>query len=163
MAKDSSFDVVSQVDMQEMGNAVNQTKKEISQRYDFRGSNASVELEEKSLKIAAEDEYKLNAIIDILRARMAKRGLSLRCLEAGKIEDAAKGTVRQSFKIVEGISKEKAKAVIAAIKAMKLKVNTQMQGEQVRVSGAKKDDLQAVIQKLKTEDFGIDLQFINMR
>ena len=94
---------------------------------------------------------------------MAKRGIPLRCLEPGKIEDAAKGTVRQSINIVQGISKEKAKAIIAAIKATKLKVNTQMQGDQVRVSGAKKDDLQAVIQTLKAGDFGIDLQFINMR
>lgn len=163
MAKDSSFDIVSQVDMQEMSNAVNQTEKEISQRYDFRGSTASIELEEKSIKIAAEDDYKLNAIIDILRSRMAKRGIPLRCLELGKVEDAAKGTVRQNINIVQGISKEKAKAIIAAIKATKLKVNTQMQGDQVRVSGAKKDDLQAVIQTLKAGDFGIDLQFINMR
>ena len=164
MAKDSSFDIVSQVDMQEMSNAVNQTEKEISQRYDFRGSIAtSIELEDKAIKIAAEDDYKLNAIIDILRARMAKRGLSLRSLELGKIEDAAKGSVRQMLTIKQGISKENAKKIIAAIKATKLKVNTQMQGEQVRVSGAKKDDLQAVIQTLKAGDFGIDLQFINMR
>ena len=162
MAKDSSFDIVSQVDMQEMSNAVNQTEKEISQRYDFRGSIASIELEDKAIKIA-EDDYKLNAIIDILRARMAKRGLSLRSLELGKIEDAAKGSVRQMLTIKQGISKENAKKIIAAIKATKLKVNTQMQGEQVRVSGAKKDDLQAVIQTLKAGDFGIDLQFINMR
>lgn len=158
MAKDSSFDIVSQVDMQEMSNAVNQTEKEISQRYD-----SSIELEDKAIKIAAEDDYKLNAIIDILRARMAKRGLSLRSLELGKIEDAAKGSVRQMLTIKQGISKENAKKIIAAIKATKLKVNTQMQGEQVRVSGAKKDDLQAVIQTLKAGDFGIDLQFINMR
>jgi hypothetical protein len=158
MAKDSSFDIVSQVDMQEMSNAVNQTEKEISQRYDFRGSIASIELEDKAIKIAAEDDYKLNAIIDILRARMAKRGLSLRSLELGKIEDAAKGSVRQMLTIKQGISKENAKKIIAAIKA-----TTQMQGEQVRVSGAKKDDLQAVIQTLKAGDFGIDLQFINMR
>lgn len=163
MAKDSSFDIVSQVNMQEMSNAVNQTEKEISQRYDFRGSTASIELEEKSIKIAAEDDYKLNAIIDILRSRMAKRGIPLRCLELGKVEDAAKGTVCQNINIIQGISKEKAKAIIAAIKATKLKVNTQMQGDQVRVSGAKKDDLQAVIQTLKAGDFGIDLQFINMR
>lgn len=163
MAKESSFDVVSQVDMQEMSNAVNQTEKEISQRYDFRGSVASIELGEKAITIAAEDDYKLNAIIDILRARMAKRGLSLRCLELGKIEAAAKGTVRQTLTILEGIPKDKAKAIIAAIKATKLKVSAQMQGEQVRVSGAKKDDLQAVIQTLKAGDFGLDLQFINMR
>lgn len=98
MAKDSSFDVVSQVDMQEMDNAVNQVKKEIDQRYDFRGSNASIELGEKEVKIAAEDEYKLGAILDMLRQKMAKRGIPLRCLVPGKIEPAAKGTVRQSLK-----------------------------------------------------------------
>ena len=148
MAKDSSFDVVSQVDMQEMDNAVNQVKKEIDQRYDFRGSNASIELGEKEVKIAAEDEYKLGAILDMLRQKMAKRGIPLRCLVPGKIE---------------GISKENGKKIVAAIKASKLKVTAQIQDDQVRVAGAKKDDLQAVIQLLKAGDFGVDLQFINMR
>jgi uncharacterized protein YajQ (UPF0234 family) len=163
MAKDSSFDVVSQVNMQEMDNAVNQVKKEIEQRYDFRGSNASIELEEKCVKIAAEDEYKLETITDMLRVKMAKRGISLRCLVPGKVEPAAKGTVRQQLDIQQGIPKDKAKAIVAAIKATKLKVTAQMQDDQVRVSGAKKDDLQAVIQTLKAGDFGVDLQFINMR
>lgn len=124
---------------------------------------ASIELEEKCIKLAAEDEYKLNAIIDMLRARMAKRDIPLRCLELGKVEPASKGTVRQTLTILQGIPKEKAKAIVAAIKATKLKVNAQMQDDQVRVSGAKKDDLQAVIQMLKAGDFGVDLQFINMR
>lgn len=163
MAKDSSFDVVSQIDMQEMDNAVNQVKKEIDQRYDFRGSNASIELEEKGIKIAAEDEYKLETIIDMLRVKMAKRGISLRCLVPGKIEPAAKNTVRQQLDIQQGIPKDKAKAIVAAIKATKLKVTAQMQDDHVRVAGAKKDDLQAVIQTLKAGDFGVDLQFINMR
>ena len=163
MAKDSSFDVVSQVDMQEMDNAVNQVKKEIDQRYDFRGSNASIDLEEKGVKIAAEDEYKLETIIDMLRVKMAKRGIPLRCLVPGKVEAAAKNTVRQQLEIQQGIPKDKAKAIVAAIKATKLKVSAQMQDDQVRVSGAKKDDLQAVIQTLKAGDFGVDLQFINMR
>lgn len=163
MAKDNSFDVVSQVDMQEMDNAVNQVKKEIAQRYDFRGSAASIDLDEKSVKLAAEDEYKLETITDMLRVRMAKRGIPLRCLEPGKVEPAAKGTVRQTVEIRQGIPKEKAKAIIAAIKATKLKVSAQMQDDQVRVSGAKKDDLQAVIQMLKAGDYGIDLQFVNMR
>lgn len=164
MAKDSSFDVVSQVDMQEMDNAINQTRKEISQRYDFRGSNAAIDLvEDTSLKLAAEDEYKLGAILDMLRTKMAKRNVPLRCLKPGKIEPAAKGTVRQSIAIVQGIDKDKAKSIVAAIKASKLKVTTQIQENQVRVAGAKKDDLQAVIQLLKAGDFGIDLQFINMR
>lgn len=163
MAKDSSFDVVSQVDMQEMDNSVNQVKKEIAQRYDFRGSDASIELSDKEIKLAAEDDYKLGAIIDMLRARMAKRGIPLRCLELGKVEPAAKGTVRQTITIKQGISKEVGKKIQAAIKATKLKVNAQLQDDQVRVSGAKKDDLQAVIQTLKAGDFGVDLQFINLR
>lgn len=163
MAKDSSFDVVSQVDMQEMDNAVNQVKKEVAQRYDFRGSNASIELGENNVKIAAEDEYKLETMIDMLRTKMAKRGVPLRCLELGKVEPATKGTVRQELAIKQGISKEVGKKIQAAIKATKLKVTAQLQDDQVRVAGAKKDDLQAVIQMLKAEDFGVDLQFINMR
>ena len=163
MSKDSSFDVVSQVDMQELDNALNQTKKEISQRYDFRGSTASIELSDNDIKMAAEDDYKLGAILDILRQRMAKRGLPLRGLEPGKIESASKGTVRQTVKIKQGIDKDKARDIVAAIKVAKLKVTTQQQDDQIRVTGAKKDDLQAVIQLLKTGDFGVDLQFINMR
>lgn len=163
MAKNNSFDVVSRVDMQEMDNAVNQVKKEIGQRYDFRGSNASIELGDKEIKLAAEDEYKLEAILDLLRQRMAKRGVPLRCILPGKIEPAAKNTVRQQLTIQQGISKENGKKIIAAIKATKLKVTAQMQEDQVRVSGAKKDDLQAVIQMLKAGDFGVALQFVNMR
>lgn len=163
MAKNSSFDIVSQIDMQELDNALNQTRKEISQRYDFRGSNASLELADDELKLAAEDEYKLGAILDILRQRMAKRGLSLRALEPGKVEPAAKGSVRQSVKLKQGIDKETAKKITAAIKASKIKVTAQVQDNQVRVSGPKKDDLQAVIQLVKGQDFGIDVQFINLR
>ncbi|MDD6569239.1 YajQ family cyclic di-GMP-binding protein [Acidaminococcus timonensis] len=163
MAKNSSFDIVSQIDMQELDNALNQTRKEISQRYDFRGSNASLELADDELKLAAEDEYKLGAILDILRQRMAKRGLSLRALEPGKVEPAAKGSVRQTVKLKQGIDKETAKKITAAIKAAKIKVTAQVQDNQVRVSGPKKDDLQAVIQLVRGQDFGIDLQFINLR
>ncbi len=163
MAKDSSFDVVSQVDKQEMANAVNQVQKEVAQRFDFRGSSASLTLEENCLKLAAEDEYKLDAILTMLRIRLAKRGVPLRCLEPGKIEPAAKGTVRQQVNIRQGIDKEKAKSIINTVKGLKLKVTAQIQDDQVRVSGAKKDDLQAVIKKLKESDFGIDLQFINLR
>lgn len=163
MAKNSSFDIVSQIDMQELDNALNQTRKEISQRYDFRGSNASLELADDELKLAAEDEYKLGAILDILRQRMAKRGLSLRALELGKVEPAAKGSVRQTVKLKQGIDKETAKKITAAIKAAKIKVTAQVQDNQVRVSGPKKDDLQAVIQLVRGQDFGIDLQFMNLR
>lgn len=163
MAKDSSFDIVSEIDMQEMDNAVNQTSKEIAQRYDFKGSDASIEIEEDTLKILAEDEYKLETIVDMLMARMAKRGVSLKCLNRNKIEPASKGSVRQTIKIEKGISKEKGKEVVAFIKSLKLKVQAQIQEDQVRVTGAKKDELQDVIQALKDKDLGIDLQFINFR
>ncbi len=164
MAKDSSFDVVSEVDMQEMDNSVNQVAREISQRYDFKGSSASIELvENKEIKLAAEDEYKLETILDMLRVRMAKREMPLRCLDLGKVEPAAKGTVRQTITIQKGIAKDKARDIVAAIKNLKLKVQAQIMDDQVRVSGAKKDDLQAAIQALKQADFGVDLQFVNMR
>ncbi len=163
MAKDSSFDIVSEIDMQEMDNAVNQTAKEIDQRYDFKGSMCSIELEGDKLKIAADDEYKLETIVDILMARMAKRGVSLKSLDRGKIEAASKGTVRQNITLKKGISKEKGKEVLAHIKSLKLKVQAQIQDDQIRVTGAKKDDLQMTIQALKDKDFDIDLQFINFR
>ncbi|MEG1346157.1 MAG: YajQ family cyclic di-GMP-binding protein, partial [Acidaminococcaceae bacterium] len=150
-------------DMQEMDNVVNQTKKEVGQRYDFRGSNASIVLEEKCVKVTAEDDYKLGAILDMLRQRMAKRELPIKCLKPGKVEPAAKGTVKQTLEIQQGIPKDKARDIVAAIKNAKLKVTTQMQDDQIRVTGAKKDDLQAVIQLLRQSDFDVDLQFINMR
>lgn len=164
MAKDNSFDIVSEVDMQEMDNAVNQTSKEIGQRYDFKGSSASITLEnENEIKLTGEDDYKLETILDMLRVRMAKRNVSLKCLNPGKIEAASRGTVRQTIKIEKGLSKEKAKDVLAFIKTLKLKVQAQIMDDKVRVTGAKRDDLQAVIQAIKGKDFDIDLQFINMR
>lgn len=163
MAKDCSFDIVSVVDMQEMDNAVNQTTKEIGQRYDFKGSKAEIVLEKESLRLSAEDEYKLGAMLDILRTKMVKRNVPLKCLNPGKIEPAFSGTVRQIVTIQKGISKEKGKAIVSYIKELKLKVQAQIMDDQVRVTGAKKDDLQTVIQKLKEKDFGIELQFINFR
>jgi len=163
MAKDSSFDIVSEVDMQEMDNAVNQTKKEISQRYDFKGSKAQISLEADSIKLSAEDEYKINAMLDMLKGKMIKRQVPIKALDPGKMEGASGGTVKMTVSIQKGISKEKAKDVIAYIKDLKLKVQAQIMDDQLRVTGAKKDDLQLVIQKLKEKDFGIDLQFINFR
>ncbi len=163
MAKDCSFDIVSEVDMQEMDNAVNQTTKEITQRYDFKGSKAEIVLDKQALKLSAEDEYKLGAMLDMLRTKMVKRNVPLKCLDEGKIESAFSGTVKQTVTIQKGISKEKGKEVIAFIKEQKLKVQAQIMDDQLRVTGAKKDDLQAVIQKLKTKDFGIELQCINFR
>lgn len=163
MAKDSSFDIVSDVNMQEMDNSVNQAMKEIEQRYDFKGSKAQIVLEKDSLKLNAEDDYKINAMLDILRGKMIKRGVSIKCLNPGKIENAFSGTLKQDVEIQKGLSKEKAKEVAAYIKELKLKVQAQILDDKVRVSSAKKDDLQLVIQNLKSKDFGIDLQFINLR
>jgi cyclic-di-GMP-binding protein len=163
MAKDCSFDIVSDVDMQEMDNAVNQTKKEISQRYDFKGSKADITMDADSLKLTAEDEYKINAMLDMLRGKMIKRSVPIKALDPGKIDSTFGGNVKMVVKIQKGISKEKAKDVTAYIKEQKLKVQTQIMDDQLRVTGAKRDDLQLVIQKLKEKDFGIDLQFINFR
>ena len=163
MAQDCSFDVVSQVNMQSMDNAVNQSMKEIGQRYDFKGALAEITLEPTGLKFAAQDEFKLEAMMDVLRLKMVKAGISARALTPGKLEQAAKGTVRQMVIIQNGISAEKAREIVAQIKGLKIKVQAQIMGDQVRVSGAKKDDLQKVIAHLRSQDFGIDLQFINMR
>lgn len=163
MAKDSSFDIVSEVEMQEMDNSVNQAMKEISQRYDFKGSKAQIELEKDSLKLTAEDDYKINAMLEILKGKMIKRGLSPKCLDVGKIEGASGGTLKQTIEIQKGLNKEKAKEVTSHIKELKLKVQAQIMDDKVRVSGSKIDDLQKVIQSLKAKDFGIDLQFTNLR
>ena len=164
MAKDNTFDIVSEVELQEVDNAVNQTVKEISQRFDFRGSKSAIELvEEDQIKIISDDEYKLKSIIDILQTKMVRRGISLKFLEYGKIEPAAGATVRQLVTIKKGISTEKAKEVVAYIKELKLKVQAQIQDDQVRVSGKERDDLQKVMQALKDKDFGLELQYKNFR
>ena len=163
MAKDCSFDVVSEVDMQEVDNAVNQAKKEIGTRYDFRGSKAEINLEGDTIKIIGDDEYKLNAIIDVLKGKMVKRNVAIKNLDYGKVEPAAGATVRQIITIKKGITKENAKEVVKAIKNMKLKVQASIQEDQVRVSGKDKDDLQAVIQMLKQLDIPVELQFVNFR
>lgn len=163
MAKECSFDIVSEVDMQEVDNAVNQTVKEISQRFDFRGSKSAVSLEGEQVKVIGDDDYKLQSVIDVLQTKVVKRGISLKNLEYGKIEPAAQGTVRQMITIKRGIDKEKAKQVVAAVKDSKLKVQAQIMDDQVRVSGKNIDDLQNVMAKLKQTDFGIELQFVNYR
>jgi cyclic-di-GMP-binding protein len=158
-----SFDVVSEVNMQEVDNAVNQAKKEIEQRYDFKGSKTEIELGDEEIKISSDDEYKLKAVVEVIKAKFIKRGISPKALDLQKVEKATLGTVRQNAKIVKGISKEKAKEVVAALKDSKIKVQTQIMENQVRVSGKEKDDLQAAIAVLKNKDFGIDLQFTNYR
>ena len=163
MAVSFSFDVVSEVDMAEVTNAVNQTLKEIEQRYDFKGSKCEVLLGDTEIKLAAEDEFKLNSVIEILKTKFIKRGISAKSLELGKIEKASLGTIRQVAKILKGISKEKAKEITTEIKKNKLKVQTTIMDTQVRISAKDKDNLQMAISLLKGKDFGIDLQFINYR
>ncbi|HHZ17332.1 MAG TPA: YajQ family cyclic di-GMP-binding protein [Peptococcaceae bacterium] len=164
MAKENSFDIVSQVAMQEVDNAVNQTMKEINQRFDFKGSKVQVELtKEEEIKIMADDDYKLSSVIDILQSKLVRRGVSLKFLDYGKIEPAAGGTVRQIITIKQGIPTEKGKEIVATIKKLKLKVQAQIQDDQIRVSGKDRDELQKVIKALKEQDFGIELQFGNYR
>lgn len=163
MAKENSFDIVSKTDYAEVTNALNQTSKEISQRFDFKGSKASAELLGKDLMLSAEDETKLRNMNDILQSKMVKRGISLKALDYQKIEPAAGGTVRQLVKIQQGIPTDKAKEVVKFIKDGKFKVQASIQGETVRVSGKDRDILQEVIAALKAKDFGIDMQFDNYR
>ncbi len=167
MAEQFSFDVVSEVDMQEMKNVVDQATKEIKQRFDFKDSKTEITLKEKEkekeLVLVSDDEYKLNAVIDIIKTKCVKRGVSLKAFTYGNMEPALGGTVRQVAKIQSGIAADKAKEVTKAIKESKLKVQAQIQGEQVRVLSKSKDDLQAAMAFLKSKDFGIDLQFTNYR
>jgi uncharacterized protein YajQ (UPF0234 family) len=163
MAKENTFDIVSKTDYAELGNALNQTAKEISQRFDFKGSKAVVELQDKDLVLTAEDETKLRNMNDILQSKLVKRGISLKALDYQKIEPAAGGTVRQVAKVQQGIPIDKAKEVVKFIKDTKLKVQASIQGETVRISGKDRDTLQEVMAQLKGKDFGIDMKFDNYR
>jgi len=165
MAQEFSFDVVSKVDLQEVLNAVQQASKEIATRFDFRGSKSKVEWNEKelTLTLTSDDEGKLKSVKDILETRLVKRGVAVRSLDYQKVEPAAMGTVRQDVKIQQGIASEKAKEIVKTIKDRKLKVQAAIQGDQVRVSGRAKDDLQEVMTLLRAGDFGVSLQFTNYR
>ena len=165
MAQEFSFDVVSKVDLQEVLNAVQQASKEIATRFDFRGSKSKVEWNEKelTLTLTSDDEGKLKSVKDILETRLVKRGVAVRSLDYQKVEPAAMGTVRQDVKIQQGIASEKAKEIVKTIKDRKLKVQAAIQGDQVRVSGRAKDDLQEVMTILRAGDFGVPLQFTNYR
>ncbi len=166
MAKDCSFDVVSEFDAQELVNAVDQTKRDISTRFDLKDSNSQIELEaQKTITITTNDETKLKNILDILQSKMIKRNLSIKILDAQKIENALGGNVRQVFNLKKGLTQELAKKIVADIKSSKLKVQAAIQGEQVRVSGKSKDDLQDVIKLLREKEdaYNIPLQFTNYR
>jgi cyclic-di-GMP-binding protein len=163
MAKENSFDIVSKTDYAEVTNAVHQTTKEVSQRFDFKGSSATVEIADKDLVLSAEDETRLRNMNDVLQTKLVKRGISLKALDYQKVEPAAGGTVRQTVKIQQGIPTDKAKEIVRFIKDAKLKVQASIQGESVRVSGKDRDTLQETIAMLKGHDFGIDMSFDNYR
>jgi hypothetical protein len=160
---DSSFDIVSKVDLQELKNAVDQALREVANRFDFKNSVSTIELEGEALKLHSEDEFKMKALIDILQGKLVKRGISLKALEYGKLEPAAKMTVRQEIKLKQGLDADTARKVVKLIKDSGKKVTTQVQGDQVRVTGKSRDDLQGVIQLLRGADLPVDLQFINYR
>ena len=164
MATECSFDVVSKVDITEVKNAVAQAMKEIGQRYDFKGSTSDIEMKDDAeLVLKSDDEIKLKAVIDVLQSKLHKRGVSIRAMEYGKLEQAMKGTVRQVVKINQGIPVEKAKKLVAALKDSKLKAQASIQGDQLRVSGKDKDTLQEAMALFKKNDQGVDLQFTNFR
>lgn len=150
--------------MQEVNNAVNQTVKEITQRFDFKGTKSTVEIENgNAIKIVTEDDTRMRNIVDILQGKFIKRGVAIKNLEYGKVEPTAGGMVRQSIKVKQGIDADVAKKITKDIKNLKVKVQAQLQDDQIRVSGKKIDDLQAVIAFLKGQDYGVELQFSNFR
>ena len=160
----SSFDVVSEVDFQEIRNAVDQAAREVATRFDFKGTDSSIELNEKTIELHTESEQRLTALTQVLEEKMVRRKVSLKALGYGKVEEATKGTVRQTVTLNVGISDEKARAIGKFLKGLGLKgVQHQVQGDQLRVSGKKRDDLQSAIAALREEDFDIPLQFINFR
>jgi len=158
-----SFDIVSQVDQQEVKNAVEQTNKEVSNRFDFKGSDARVEQNELVLTVYADDEFKLGQVADVLRGRLAKRNVDVRALELGTLEKISGDKVKRPITVKVGIAQDKAKQIQKLIKDAKLKVAASIQGDAVRISGAKKDDLQAAIQLVKKSVADIPLQYINFR
>jgi uncharacterized protein YajQ (UPF0234 family) len=159
-----SFDVVSEVDMQEVRNAVDQAQREVATRFDFKDTGSSIELSGNELKLHSSSEDRMKALVQVIEEKFVRRQVSLKALDHGKVEDAAKGTVRQTLTLKAGISSDNAKAINKKIKELNLKgIQSQTQGDQVRVTGKKRDDLQGVIAALKEADFGIPLQFQNFR
>ena len=158
-----SFDIVSQVNQQEVKNAVEQANKEIANRFDFKGSDARIEQGENLLTVYADDEFKLGQVTDVLRGRLAKRNVDVRCLESGGLEKISGDKVKRPITVKVGVSQDKAKQIQKLIKDSKLKVNASIQGDAVRVSGGKKDDLQAAIQLVRSQVTDVPLQYINFR
>ncbi|MDD4169114.1 MAG: YajQ family cyclic di-GMP-binding protein [Desulfotomaculaceae bacterium] len=163
MAKENTFDIVSQVNMQEVNNAVDQSIRELRTRFDFKGSKSDISFDGEALILIGDDEFKLKNVVDIFETRLVKRGVNLKALRYGKMEPAAKDTVRQRVTLVQGLDKEKTKVITKLVKASKLKVQAIVQGEQVRISGKNRDDLQSIMQVIKDNEFDIPLQFVNFR
>ena len=165
MALQHSFDIVSQVDMQEVTNAYQQTMKEVQTRYDFKGTKSTIDLllKDKQLVVLADDDYKRKALIDILQTKLIKRGVPIKALEYGKIEDAANSMLRQTITLQSGIDKDKARLIVKMIKDLKLRVQATIQEDQVRVTAMKIDDLQVIIGHFREADLDFDIQFVNYR
>ncbi|ACV63863.1 protein of unknown function DUF520 [Desulfofarcimen acetoxidans DSM 771] len=163
MAKDNSFDVVSVVNLQEVDNAINQAVKEINNRFDFKGSKTKISFENDQITIVSDDDFKLKNAKDVLETKLVKRGIDLKALKYGKLEEAAGNTVRQRADLIQGIDKDKAKIITKALKNSKIKVQSAFQDDQVRISGKNRDDLQAAMQLIKEQDLGMPIQFVNFR
>ncbi|CDN43556.1 MULTISPECIES: YajQ family cyclic di-GMP-binding protein [Paenibacillus] len=163
MSSENSFDIVSKVDLQELNNAIVQAEKEIENRFDFKGSKSSIKLEKEELVVQSDDEYKLKSVIDILQTKMIKRNVPIKNMDFGKIEAASLGTVRQRIKLKQGIGQDDAKKINILIRDSKLKVKSQIQGDQLRVTGKSRDDLQAVMALLRGANLELELQYTNFR
>ena len=165
MASNPSFDIVSETNLEEVQNAVNQSMMEIRQRFDFKNSKSEITLDKGAnvVSMVSDDEPKMKSVIDVLQGKLVKRKVSIKALEYGNVELASGGTVRQTIKIQQGIPQDKGKEIVKFIKSSGVKVQSQIMENQVRITGKKKDDLQAVIAKLKDKDFGMDMSFTNYR
>jgi cyclic-di-GMP-binding protein len=158
-----SFDVVSRVELQEVDNALNQTRKEVAQRYDLKDSKTEITWDEKQIVITSADDFKVKAVVDVLQSKLVRRNVPVKNLDYGKIEPAAGSRARQAITVQQGIETDKAREITKKIKSSGIKVQAQITDDEVRVSGKKRDDLQAAIQLLRGEDFGLALQFVNFR
>jgi cyclic-di-GMP-binding protein len=163
MASESSFDIVSRVDPQELDNALNQARREIENRFDFKNTKTKIEWDGKAITLVSDDELKMRNVIDIVQQKAIRRGIDIKAFDVGPLEGAASGTVRQTISLRVGIPKDKSKALMEKIKSLRLKVTAQYQDEQVRVTGKSKDDLQKVIAAVRAMNFELPLQFTNYR
>jgi uncharacterized protein YajQ (UPF0234 family) len=158
-----SFDVVSRIDLQEVDNALNQTRKEVAQRYDLKDSKSEIEWDQKEITITSADDYKVKAVVDVLQGKLVKRNVPIKNLDYGKVEPALGGRARQKIVVQQGLETEKAREIVKFIKGSGVKVQAQIMDDEVRVTGKKRDDLQDVIAKLRGADLGLALQFVNFR